>query len=160
MSHPTKILKYDLHPDLHWVFEDAIKEVVEDLKDAKDSSSKLTSERLQVLERLAKHTTFLLGDEEATETFTYKEEFGSKDVVKHEYHGSKSYIDEYEYGLITLGSGNEEKAIIKSTRTYKNSDGLDTIIEKEYSYDEDGDIIGITTTVTQVGENQDGHSIP
>lgn len=130
MSDPTKILYYDLDKDV----QDLLNE----------------GKKVSDIEKHIKNMDFLTMERERTEEFEYAEEHGSKDVVKHTISGERPVEVEYEYDLIEIGSGantTQEKAIVKSIHNQFNKEGKRIEIEKKYSYDDDGDITKIVTTI-------------
>lgn len=170
-SNPTKILAYDLDPELGKIFEElnrikgdfqtlderfnnidvnmlgeSEKAVLEDLISALNNDFKGTaSERLRRIESSLIALQEALGaiDPNQLEEGNFEESFvyQNGDVIKHVSIGDQAFVTDYVYKAD--GSGELET----STKTFARKTGETVSIHKVYTY-ENGDITKITTTTT------------
>lgn len=166
-SNPTKILTYDLDPELGKLVDDLKKlqgtystlyerltkigvdllnedekKVIQDLLDGYTKTSKQAIKRIQDLEAII--PLAMTDDETGSDKFTYDPEF--QNVTKHEVKnglGVAVYTVNYEY--VSLESGKLKQSI----KTYTDADSNTVTVTKVYTYDANDNITDIVTTKTK-----------
>lgn len=168
-ANPTKILLYDLDPELGKLMDDLKRlrgdsetlydrlsnigpdlmgeetaSAVTDLIDGYNLTSKRTIKRVEDLEYMFKMG--LTDGSDGSETFDYDPVY--QNVTKHTVKnksGSTLYTVDYNY------SDPENGTLKDSQKKYTDANNNSVLIKKTYSYDNNGNITGISTatTVTQ-----------
>lgn len=165
-TNPTKILLYDLDPELGKLmddlkriqdqfpslyerltnigidlFDEDTKRVVTDLVDGYNLSSKLAVKRIEELED--KFKMGLTDGSDGSEAFDYDPVYQNvtKHTVKNKL-GAILYTVDYNY------SDPENGTLQDSQKKYTDANGNGVLIKKTYSYDNNGNITGITTATT------------
>lgn len=161
----TKILLYDLEENVQKIIQDLIdiqgtyeslkerltninpelfdpdtKAVIKDLIDSFHRTNKHLSERLEDLKLESDEGNY-------DEVYEYDSD---GDVIRHVVSGDKNYTITYHY------SENENKELMYSEKTYRNSKGEQVTIRKNYTYDETSNIRHIQTTTTIMPSSEEG----